>query len=419
MRVTAQSLNRLMGLAGESLVQARWLPSFSTALLVLKKHHDRLAVFLDSAFHSAAAGAPADQLALSIADARRQAAMCRSDLTDKSTDFDDHAARAEDLNSRLYREVIVSRMRPFGDGVHGLPRLVRDMSRSLGKEAKLVIDGEQTEVDRDILEKLESPLSHLIRNAVDHGIEPPEIRTGAGKPAAGTIRLEARHRAGMLQVTISDDGGGVDLEKLRRKIIDRGLSSTEVVRKMHEAELLEFLFLPGFSTAKVVTEFSGRGVGLDVVQDTIRKVGGSVRITTPAWPRHRVSPATAAHALGDSGGGGERVRRTLRVSSYPDRSAHPGLPRGRAVGRTSPVRDRGRPERRAGRRGPVARPPGRAGRWRGPGGGACSATQQERTASSSIRFGVSRTSSSARSTRASARSRISAPRRSWTMDRPY
>ena len=127
MRVTAQSLNRLMGLAGESLVQARWLPSFSTALLVLKKHHDRLAVFLDSAFHSAAAGAPADQLALSIAEARRQAAMCRSDLTDKSTDFDDHAARAEDLNSRLYREVIVSRMRPFGDGVHGLPRLVRDM----------------------------------------------------------------------------------------------------------------------------------------------------------------------------------------------------------------------------------------------------------------------------------------------------
>ena len=269
-----------MGLAGESLVQARWLPSFSTALLVLKKHHDRLAVFLDGAFHAASAGAPTDQLAESIADARRQVAVCRSDLADKSADFDDHAARAEDLNSRLYREVIVSRMRPFGDGVHGLPRLVRDMSRSLEKEAKLVIDGEQTEVDRDILEKLESPLSHLIRNAVDHGIEPPKARIGAGKPASGAIRLEARHRAGMLQVTISDDGGGVDLEKLRQKIIDRGLSRSDVVRKMHETELLEFLFLPGFSTAKVVTEFSGRGVGLDVVQDTIRKVGGSVRITT-------------------------------------------------------------------------------------------------------------------------------------------
>lgn len=279
-RVTAQSLNRLMGLAGESLVQARWLPSFSTALLVLKKHHDRLATFLDSAFHSVAAGAPLDQLTLSIADARRQAAICRSDLTDKSSEFDDHAARAEDLNSRLYREVIVSRMRPFGDGIHGLPRLVRDMSRSLGKEIKLVIEGEQTEVDRDILERLESPLSHLIRNAVDHGIELPDERAAAGKPRSGTIRLEARHRAGMLQVAISDDGGGVNLDKLRLKIVDRGLSTHDVVRKMHEAELLEFLFLPGFSTAKVVTEFSGRGVGLDVVQDTIRKVGGNVRVTS-------------------------------------------------------------------------------------------------------------------------------------------
>src|SRR5262249_36945009 len=170
-RVTAQSLNRLMGLAGESLVQAKWLPSLPTALLTLKKQHDRLAVLLDNAYHSAAAGDSADQIAQLVADARRQAVVCRSDLTDKSANFDDHAARGEDLNTRLYREVIISRMRPFGDGVHGLPRLVRDMARSLSKEVKLVIEGEQTEVDRDILEKLESPLSHLIRNAVDHGIE--------------------------------------------------------------------------------------------------------------------------------------------------------------------------------------------------------------------------------------------------------
>ena len=279
-RVTARSLNRLMGLAGESLVQAKWLPSFSAALLAVRKQHDRLALLLDGAFHAAAAaGSSPDQIASLIADARRQAAVCRSQLNDQAADFDDHAARGEDLNVRLYREVITSRMRPFGDGVHGLPRLVRDMARSLGKEAKLVIDGQQTEVDRDILEKLESPLSHMIRNAVDHGIEMPEARTKAGKPAAGTIRLDARHRAGMLQVTITDDGGGVDLDKLRKKIIDRGLNAAEVVTRMTEVELLEFLFLPGFSTAAAVTEFSGRGVGLDVVQDTIRKVGGSVRIT--------------------------------------------------------------------------------------------------------------------------------------------
>jgi two-component system sensor histidine kinase and response regulator WspE len=279
-RVTAQSLNRLMGLAGESLVQARWLPSFSTDLLVLKKQHDLLASLLDRAYRAAAEGTSADRLGLLIANARQQASVCRSDLTDQSMKFEDHAARAEDLNARLYREVIVSRMRPFGDGVHGLTRLVRDMARSLGKEAKLIVEGENTEVDRDILEKLESPLSHLVRNAVDHGLEQPDARSKSGKAKSGTIRLEARHRAGILQVTISDDGGGVDLDKLRQKIIDKGLNTPDMVRQMNESELLEFLFLPGFSTAKTVTEFSGRGVGLDVVQDTIRKVGGTVRIST-------------------------------------------------------------------------------------------------------------------------------------------
>jgi two-component system sensor histidine kinase and response regulator WspE len=279
-RVTAQSLNRLMGLAGESLVQARWLPSFSTDLLVLKKQHDLLASMLDRAFRAVAEGTSTDRLGTLIADARQQASVCRSDLTDQAMDFEEHAAQAEDLNARLYREVIVSRMRPFGDGIHGLARLVRDMARSLGKEAKLIVEGETTEVDRDILEKLESPLSHLVRNAVDHGLEQPEARSKAGKPKAGTIRVEARHRAGTLQVAISDDGRGVDLDKLRRKIVDRGLNAAEMVQRMSEAELLEFLFLPGFSTATAVTEFSGRGVGLDVVQDTIRKVGGTVRIST-------------------------------------------------------------------------------------------------------------------------------------------
>jgi two-component system sensor histidine kinase and response regulator WspE len=279
-RVTAQSLNRLMGLAGESLVQARWLPSFGSSLVAFRKHHDLLAAQLDGALQATAGAAPHEQIASLLADARREVGACLTELGNKSSSFDDHASRAEDLNDRLYREVILSRMRPFADGVHGFPRLVRDMARSLGKEVRLVVAGEQAEVDRDILEKLESPLSHLIRNAVDHGLESPEARRAAGKPACGTLRLEARHRAGMLLVTIADDGAGVDLDKLRQKIVDRGLNSQEMVARMSEVELLDFLFLPGFTTAKQVTEFSGRGVGLDVVQDTIRKVGGSVRITT-------------------------------------------------------------------------------------------------------------------------------------------
>lgn len=280
--MAAQSLNRLMGLAGESLVQARWLPSFSTALLKLKKQHDLLASALDTAYNAAAGGVPREQLADLITDARRQWATCRQDLNAQSSDFEDHAARAEDLNSRLYREVIASRMRPFADGTHGLARLVRDMARSLGKEARLVVAGERTEVDRDILEKLESPLSHLVRNAIDHGLEPTTARKRAGKPPAGAITVEARHRAGMLHVTVSDDGAGIDLDRLRQKVVARGLNSAEVAARLTEAELLEFLFLPGFSTATTVTEFSGRGVGLDVVQDTVRRVGGNVRaITVP------------------------------------------------------------------------------------------------------------------------------------------
>jgi two-component system sensor histidine kinase and response regulator WspE len=115
---------------------------------------------------------------------------------------------------------------------------------------------------------------------VDHGIDPPADRLAAGKPEVGTVRVEARHRAGMLLVTVADDGRGVDLDRLRKKVVERGLSTPQLVAQMTQAELLEFLFLPGFSTATGVTEISGRGVGLDVVLDSVRKVGGSVRITT-------------------------------------------------------------------------------------------------------------------------------------------
>ncbi|MFO0797431.1 MAG: hybrid sensor histidine kinase/response regulator [Gemmataceae bacterium] len=281
-RVTAQSLSRLMGLAGESLVQARWLHLFSGALGRLKKQHESLTGLLDEAYQAAATGRPVDHVATLIADSRQQVAACRTELATQAGDFDEHAGRAEDLNSRLYREVIASRMRPFADGVHGLARTVRDLSRALGKQARLDVAGESTDVDRDVLEKLEAPLGHLIRNAVDHGIDPPADRLAAGKPEVGTIRVEARHRAGMLLVTVADDGRGVNLDRLRAKVVERRHATAELVRQMTEAELLEFLFLPGFSTATNVTDVSGRGVGLDVVLDSVRKVGGSVRITTKA-----------------------------------------------------------------------------------------------------------------------------------------
>src|SRR5262249_12065743 len=149
-----------------------------------------------------------------VAEARRQSARCRQSLAERIAEFEDHAARAEDLNTRLYREVIVSRMRPFADGAHGFPRMVRDLARRLDKHGRLEVVGQATEVDRDILDKLEAPLTHLLRNAVDHGIELPDARRAAGKAEGGTLRLEARHRAGMLIITVEDDGAGIELERL-------------------------------------------------------------------------------------------------------------------------------------------------------------------------------------------------------------
>jgi two-component system sensor histidine kinase and response regulator WspE len=288
-RVTAQSLNRLMGLAGESLVQARWLQPFATALLKLRKQQDQLASTLERLDDAVQRGERPDRLLGLVAEARAEAAGGRQVLGRRSGEFEEHARQAEELNSRLYHEVIVSRMRPFADGVQGFPRLVRDLARRLGKAVRLEVVGSSVPVDRDILERLEAPLSHLLRNAVDHGVEMPAERMAAGKPETALVRLEARHRAGALAITVSDDGRGVDLEQLRSKVVERGHAAAEMARSLREQELLEFLFLPGFSTATAVSELSGRGVGLDVVQDTARKVGGSVHVTT------RLGAGTAFH----------------------------------------------------------------------------------------------------------------------------
>jgi two-component system, chemotaxis family, sensor histidine kinase and response regulator WspE len=274
-RVTAESLTRLMSLAGESLVQARWLQPFASSLHELKKVLDQIATHLDIISHSVGRDSPVRG---AVSEARSLSSRGQHILVDRIGEFETHAGQAEDLNTRLYREVIVSRMRPFADGTHGFARLVRDTARMLGKKVRLEVLGKDTEVDRDILERLEAPLTHLLRNAVDHGIESEEVRIQNHKPAEGAIRLEALHRCGMLSITISDDGGGIDIERLRSKVVDRGHATPAMASRMTDAELLEFLFLPGFSTASKVTEISGRGVGLDVVQDIVRKVGGTVQI---------------------------------------------------------------------------------------------------------------------------------------------
>ena len=281
-RVSADSLTRLVGLAGESLVETRQLRPFVDSLLQLRASEvdicDAIAA-LDEKLKAGDIAVPGTITAM-LTTIRERSDAALAALTRHVEDFESFARRNEDLSNRLHHEVIVSRMRPLADGIRGFPRLVRDVARTLGKQVRFEVRGEQTGVDRDILDKLEAPLSHLIRNSLDHGIELPADRETAGKPPAGTIRLEARHRAGMLQITLTDDGRGIDVEHLRAKAVARGLVARQVADQLTELELLEFLFLPGFSTKDQVTEISGRGVGLDVVQSMVKNVGGSVRVAT-------------------------------------------------------------------------------------------------------------------------------------------
>ena len=281
-RVSAGSLSRLVGLAGESLVEARQLRPFVDSLLLLRSLQTELCdavTRVEDDLRSMNVGGSSSQK-IGVETLRQQAGHGLERLSQLIESFESFARRNEDLSERLHREVIFSRMRPLADGIHGFPRLVRDLARQLGKHVRLEIRGDQTGVDRDILDKLEAPLSHLIRNAVDHGMESPDDRAAAGKPAGGTIVLEAGHRAGNLTIVISDDGRGIDVEALRRRIVDRQLVTETVAGRLSEAELLEFLFLPGFSTRNAVSEISGRGVGLDVVQTMVKAVGGSVRVAT-------------------------------------------------------------------------------------------------------------------------------------------
>ncbi len=280
-RVRAESLNRLVGLTGECVVQTQFTRSLLTSLQRLKQDQNAAAAGLEhirDLLRESDLDAAQEELERSVEQFRN----ARNVLSKYQTEYEDWSRRLEVLADSLYSEAVSSRMRPFADGTHGFPRMIRDLARNLRKEVRLEIDGASTPVDRDILDRLESPLTHLLRNSLDHGIELPADRVARGKPPEGKLVLSAHHVSGMLRISVTDDGAGVNLAAVRRKIVDGGYLTEEMARSLAEAEIMEFLFLPGFSTARVVTETSGRGVGLDVVHTAVRAVGGSVRVqSTP------------------------------------------------------------------------------------------------------------------------------------------
>jgi two-component system sensor histidine kinase and response regulator WspE len=280
LRVTPEHLNRLLGLAGESLVESRWLSPFAGSLLRLKRMHNEAGRMLDVLRDTLSEQMLDEHKQSALAESQQRLIECQQFLLERLAELETYDRRSVDLSRRLYESALACRMRPFADGTQTWPRMVRDLGHALGKKVRLKITGETTQVDRDILEKLDAPLGHLLRNAVDHGIESPNERRAAGKPEEGCVHLEARHNSGLLQIVVSDDGRGVNREHLRAIIVQRGLTNAETAALLSDAELLAFLFLPGLTLKDTVTEISGRGVGLNVVQEMARQVRGTIRVSS-------------------------------------------------------------------------------------------------------------------------------------------
>jgi two-component system chemotaxis sensor kinase CheA len=184
------------------------------------------------------------------------------------------------ITDELQEQVMKSRMLPVESVFNRLPRVVRDVASKQGKQIDFIVEGKDTELDRSVIEEIGDPLIHLIRNAVDHGLETPEERLAAGKPTTGRLRLEARHADSFIVISLDDDGRGINVEAVKRKAVERGVITQESADRMSEQEAVQLIFSPGLSTASQVSDVSGRGVGMDVVRANVEKINGSVEVQT-------------------------------------------------------------------------------------------------------------------------------------------
>lgn len=209
--------------------------------------------------------------------------LTRNQLLEISRRVDDSSykvplQRLSHVTAELQDGVMRTRMQPIGNAWQKLPRVVRDLSAELDKKIELVMQGAETELDRQVLEVIKDPLTHMVRNSADHGIESPAERQAAGKNERGTIRLNAYHEGGTITIEIADDGRGLNFAAIRKKAVERGIAGEAEVERMSDAQVAKFIFHPGFSTAQAVTSVSGRGVGMDVVKTNIELIGGTVDI---------------------------------------------------------------------------------------------------------------------------------------------
>ena len=200
----------------------------------------------------------------------------------EDTEFKVPLQRLSNVTAELQEGVMKTRMQPIGNAWQKLPRIVRDLSGELGKQIELEMHGADTELDRQVLDLIKDPLTHMVRNSADHGLETPAERLASGKGEQGTIRLSAYHEGGHIIICIADNGRGLNTERIKAKAVQSGLVSEAELEKMTEAQIHKFIFAPGFSTAAAVTSVSGRGVGMDVVRTNIDQIGGTIDIKSVA-----------------------------------------------------------------------------------------------------------------------------------------
>jgi two-component system, chemotaxis family, sensor histidine kinase and response regulator WspE len=273
---TEVASDELLALASQARLQAHQFEPFIASLQRYKRNQSAYLQVLEQLREAAAASGNPRILELSAL-ALARAEPLKGALLRHIAEAEDHERRAMSVSSRLVDEVLSLRMCPFAEGVQPFPRIVRDLARSLGKKVRVQVSGEATMVDRAILPSIENALNQMLRNALDHGLETPDQRLIAGKPEEGVIRIDARHRGGMLLIEVADDGRGIDPQRIRAAAVRHQRATAAIAAALPDEELMEFLFLPGFSLKESANELSGRGVGLDVVHELAVRLNGSLR----------------------------------------------------------------------------------------------------------------------------------------------
>lgn len=298
LRVDVDRLDHLMNLAGELVINRSRFYEIAQGLEDLFRHSDAGALTADTQDRLDSLGDELDASVLSRSEgsAERWASQVRRlrdnfkeirgelDLIrggrERVTALSEAIHQLGRVTDGLQKGVLETRMVPIGPLFERFQRVVRDLKHSSGKEITLRIEGEKTELDKRMIDELSDPLVHMVRNSVDHGLESPDARVKAGKSRSGTISLQASHRGNSVVITVTDDGKGIDTERIRRKIVEKGLVTQDDARRLTEKQLVPFIWHPGLSTAEAVTDISGRGVGMDIVKSRIEALNGGIEVRT-------------------------------------------------------------------------------------------------------------------------------------------